>query len=266
MTFVTSEIRSGIATLTMNQPDTRNALSTPKQCNEFIRALQALTDNDEVRVAILTGAGAAFCAGGNVKDMQSHGGLMAGTPNEIAERYRRTLQRLASALHGVEVPIIAAVNGPAIGAGLDISCMCDIRIASENARFAETFVRLGLISGIGGAWFLPRAVGNARAAEMAFTGRVIDAATALEFGLVTEVLGEAELMPRAHVLAREIADNSGPALRYTKRLLRASERSDLATSLEATAAWQALAHLTPEHGESVDRYLEAQRLRRSAQT
>ncbi|MBR0869650.1 enoyl-CoA hydratase/isomerase family protein [Bradyrhizobium tropiciagri] len=155
--------------------------------------------------------------------------------------------------------MIAAVNGPAMGAGLDLACMCDMRIASDKARFSETFVKLGLISGIGGAWFLPRVIGHSRAAEMAFSGRVIDAPAALRYGLVSEVVADDELLDRTHALAAEIAANSGLALRYTKRLLRLSERSELSSSLEATAALQTLAHLSDEHRESVERYLKAQR-------
>jgi enoyl-CoA hydratase/carnithine racemase len=264
MTFLTTHIEGGVTTLTMDQPETRNALSTVEQCQEFIDQLQRLRDDDTIRVAVLTGAGPAFCAGGNIKDMQAHSGLMSGSVNQVAERYRHTLQRLALAIHGCEIPIIAAVNGPAMGAGLDISCMCDVRIASDQARFAETFVKLGLISGIGGAWFLPRAIGHARAAQMAFTGQVIDAETALAYGLVSEVVTPEQLLPRALEMAHEMAANSGPALRYTKRLMRLSERSDLISALDATAALQALAHQTPEHTDSVDRYLAAQQARRAA--
>lgn len=261
--FLTIEREDGLVLLTMDEPATRNALSRPEQCADFIAAIEAINGDDGIHVAILTGAGPAFCAGGNVRDMQSRQGLMAGGPTDIGERYRRTLQRLALALHGLEVPVIAAVNGPAMGAGLDLACMCDLRIASTAATFAETFVRLGLVSGIGGAWFLPRAVGHARAAEMAFTGRVIDAGTALDHGLVSEIVPADRLMERARTLAEEIARNSAPALRYTKRLLRLSERSDLAGCLDATAALQTLAHLTPEHAASVDRYLEEQAARRA---
>jgi enoyl-CoA hydratase/carnithine racemase len=248
----------------MDDPTTRNALSSAEQCAEFVDVLTEINRDDSVRCAILTGAGPSFCAGGNIKDMETQSGIMAGTLSQIAERYRRTLQRLAQELYGLEVPIIAAVNGPAMGAGLDLACMCDIRIASREAKFAETFVRLGLISGIGGAWFLPRAIGMARASELAFTGRIIDAETACGLGLVSEVVEKDELLARAFVLATEISQNSGTALRYTKRLLRLSERNDLISSLEATAALQTLAHTTPEHKESVDRYLEEQRLRRAA--
>jgi 2-(1,2-epoxy-1,2-dihydrophenyl)acetyl-CoA isomerase len=247
----------------MDEPATRNALSRPEQCVEFIDAIGVINADKSIRVMILTGAGPAFCAGGNIKDMQSRQGLMAGSLTEICERYRQTLQRLALALHALEVPVIAAVNGPAMGAGLDMVCMCDLRIASREAKFAETFVRLGLVSGIGGAWFLPRAIGNTRAAEMAFTGRVIDAETAREYGLVSEVVAAHALMDRARALASEISRNSGIALRYTKRLLRLSERCDLTGSLDATAAVQTFAHQTAEHRDSVDRYLEEHQAQRA---
>lgn len=248
--------------LTMNEPDTRNALTSPVQCAQFVEVIEQINRDSNVRAVILTGEGPAFCAGGNIKDMESKSGLMAGTLSEIAERYRTSLQTLARALYTIEVPSIAAVNGPAMGAGLDLACMCDLRIASQQARFAETFVKLGLISGIGGAWFLPRAIGQAMASEMAFTGRVVDADEALAMGLVSEVVSASDLLDRARALAAEIAQNSGQALRYTKRLLRLSERSDLAVSLEATAALQTLAHSTVEHQESVARYLEQQNQRR----
>lgn len=230
--FIITDRDANIVTITMNDPETRNALSRSEQCLEFIEALEAVNRERDVSVVVLTGAGSAFCAGGNIKDMQSKQGLMAGTPSEIGERYRQTLQKLARTLYGLEVPAIAAVNGPAMGAGLDLSCMCDVRICSDRAKFAETFVKLGIISGIGGAWFLPRAVGHSRAAEMAFTGRVIDASTALSYGLVSEITSADALLERAHAIAREIAANSGIALRYTKRLLRISERTELSASLE----------------------------------
>lgn len=118
----------------MDEPATRNALSRPQQCVEFIDAIGAINADESVRAMILTRAGPAFCAGGNIKDMQSHQGLMAGSLIEICERYRQALQRLALALHTLEVPVIAAANGPAMGAGLDIVCMCDLRIASREAN------------------------------------------------------------------------------------------------------------------------------------
>lgn len=254
--FVDLRIEGAVATLTLNGPDDRNALSRPEQCDALADALARIDRSPEIRAAILTGAGTAFCAGGNVKDMRNKTGFMAGSPAEMAEGYRRALHRIPLAFQSLDVPVIAAVNGPAMGAGLDIACMCDLRIASENARFSEVFVRLGIISGIGGAWYLPRVVGRARAAEMAFTGAVIDAERAREWGLVGEVTSADELIPRAREMAAAIARHSGVALRFYKRLLRMAERQDLQGNLDATAAIQAIAHSTPEHERAVEAFIE----------
>jgi enoyl-CoA hydratase/carnithine racemase len=156
----------------------------------------------------------------------------------------------------VEVPTIAAVNGPAIGAGCDLACMCDIRIASERASFAESFVKVGLVAGDGGAWLLPRIVGMSRAAEMSFTGEPLSAAEALQCGLVSRVVPEQELLPEARKLAAKIASNPGQALRMTKRLLREGQHSRLESVLEMAAALQSLAHTTHDHEEAVTAFLE----------
>ena len=253
--FLSEQRRGDVLLLTLNRPEERNALSTADQCDEFVAAARRINLDDTLKAVVLTGAGTAFCAGGNVKHMRSHEGFMAGSPVEVAERYRRSLQQIALALYDLELPLIAAVNGPAMGAGLDIACMCDIRLASESARFAETFIRLGIISGIGGSWFLPRVVGAAMAAELSFTGRVINAEQARACGLVSEVLPEAALLDRGWALAGEIAQHSRVALRYCKRLLRMSAGTDLRSSLEATAALQSLAHQSPEHGRAVEAFL-----------
>src|SRR5262245_37789027 len=163
---------------------------------------------------------------------------------DIRHEYRRGIQRLTLALFNLEVPVIAAVNGHAIGAGLDLACMCDIRIASEKAKFAESFVKLGIIPGDGGAWLLQRVIGYQRAAELSFTGDTIDAQAALAIGLVTRVVAPDALMSSARELAARIAANSGPALRMTKRLLRQAQTARLEETLQLSAALQALAHNT----------------------
>lgn len=254
--FIVTTLSGPVAELTFNSPQDRNSLSRPEQCQDIAAALQALNADPSIKVAILTGAGNSFCAGGNVKDMKAKAGFMAGTPSEMAEGYRNSLHVIPLAFEKLEIPIIAAVNGHAMGAGLDIACMCDMRLASDAAVFSEVFVRLGIISGIGGAWFLPKVIGSARAAELAFTARVIDGATALEWGLVSEVTTPDNLLPRARSIATEIAQHSGIALRYYKRLLKTGERQDLQGALEATAALQALAHTTPEHERAVELMLE----------
>ena len=152
--------------------------------------------------------------------------------------------------------MIAAVNGHAMGAGLDLTCMCDIRIASEKAKFAESFVKLGIVAGDGGAWLLPRVIGLSRAAEMSFTGDMIDAQTALAWNLVSRVVPHEDLMSAANELADRIAANAPQAVRMTKRLMREGMHSRLDTALELSAGFQALAHKTAEHREAVSAFKE----------
>jgi enoyl-CoA hydratase/carnithine racemase len=152
--------------------------------------------------------------------------------------------------------VIAAVNGHAIGAGLDFACMCDIRIASETATFAESFVKLGIVPGDGGAWLLPRIVGMPRASHMALTGDALDARTALDWTLVTQLTPPDELMTTAMALAHRVASSPGHALRLTKRLLREGQHMRLSSLLELSAAYQALAHHTSDHAEAVAAMIE----------
>ncbi|MDH5737553.1 MAG: enoyl-CoA hydratase-related protein, partial [Gammaproteobacteria bacterium] len=156
----------------------------------------------------------------------------------------------------LEVPIIAAVNGPAIGAGCDLTMMCDIRIASEKALFAESFVKVGLIPGDGGAWFLPRVVGLSRANEMAFTGEPVDAQTALNWGMVSSVVPHEELMNAANNMAARIAANPSGALRMAKKLIQEGQHTRLDSLLEMSAAMQALAHQTEDHVEAVNAIID----------
>ena len=255
MSFLRYEQDGGIVTLTMDQPEARNALTGNTAVAEFNDAARRLAADPSVRVAIITGAGPVFSSGGNVKDMQRFFGDEP-TPAAIAEEYRHGIQQLALAVYHLEVPAIAAVNGPAIGAGCDLACMCDMRIAADTATFAESFIRVGIVPGDGGAWLLPRAVGRSRAAEMSFTGEAIDAAEALACGLVSRVVPGAELMAEANRLAQRIAANPGPTLRLTKRLLREGEHMRLESLLELSAAYQALAHKTWQHREAVTAFVE----------
>ena len=214
-----------------------------------------MCSSDLARAVILTGEGPAFCAGGDIRKMkeQSFGDVNG---MRIREDYRQGIQRLPLALFNLEVPVIAAVNGPAIGAGLDLACMCDMRIASEKARFAESFVKMGIVPGDGGAWLLPRVIGLSRAAELSFTGRVIDAATALHWNLVSQVVEPEDLLPAANRLADEIAANPPQVTRMTKKLIREGMQMSLASLLDLSAAYQALAHQTADHREAVSSFLE----------
>jgi enoyl-CoA hydratase/carnithine racemase len=237
-----------VAVITLNRPDSRNPLDQEMQ-DALIAAVQRLDTEPGIRVAILTGAGTAFSSGGNVRRMGA--ATAERTPPQARHYYRHGIQRIPLAIERSETPIIAAVNGPAIGAGCDLSCMCDIRIAAESARFAESFVKLGIIPGDGGAWLLPRVVGFAKASEMALTGDQLSAAEALACGLVSKVVPDAELMDAARAIAARIAANPPQAVRMTRRLLREAWNAKLDAVLELSAAMQAVAHTTADHKEAL---------------
>jgi len=256
VSFLNRERHDHVLVVTMSSPDTRNALTSDDQFVEFETLCAEINDDMSVRAVVLTGAGSAFCAGGNVKDMRDRTGLFSGDPFDQADAYRKGIQRIPRAIRALNVPIIAAVNGPAVGAGCDLATMCDIRLGSEKAMFAESFVKLGIIPGDGGAWFLPRAVGYSNACKMAFSGEPVKAAEALSMGLVSEVVAPDALLDRAIELAQSIASNPPHAVRLTKQLMRASENSSLDELLDKSAAFQAVCHAEPDHVEAVAAFFE----------
>ena len=245
-----------VVTLTLNRHETRNAISEQEIVEALVAACDKINKDFSVRAVIITGAGSAFSSGGNVKDMRDKKGMFGGTPEEIRNGYREGIQRIPLAINKLEVPIIAAVNGPAIGAGCDLTMMCDMRIASEKAIFAESFVKVGLIPGDGGAWFLPRVIGPSRANEMAFTGEPVNAEKALAWGMVSQVVAPEELMSAAMNLAKRVAANPPSALRMTKKLIKEGEQLPLESLLEMSATMQALAHQTKDHAEAVNAIIE----------
>jgi 2-(1,2-epoxy-1,2-dihydrophenyl)acetyl-CoA isomerase len=255
--FVLFEQAERVVTLTLNRPDERNALGSHAACAALADAVARANADASVSCIILTGAGSAFCAGGNVKKMLDRAGIgRQATPAATRTNYKRGIQRIPLALWDAEVPTIAAVNGPAIGAGCDLACMCDIRIASDKAQFAESFLKVGLVPGDGGAWLLPRVVGFSKAAELTFTGDVLGAQQAREIGLVSQVVPHEELLPAAQALAARIAAQPPQALRLAKRLLRESHHARLADILELSAAYQALVHESADHAEAVTAFIE----------
>jgi enoyl-CoA hydratase/carnithine racemase len=255
LSFLKQSREGAILILTMSQPETRNALTGNTASDEFVQACAEVQADRSIRAVVITGEGLVFSSGGNVKDMQKYF-QQPMSPEAIREEYRRGIQRIPRALYNLDVPTIAAVNGPAIGAGCDLTCMCDIRIASDKATFAESFVKVGIVPGDGGAWLLPRAVGLSKASEMAFTGEAIGAQEALSCGLVSRVVPPEELMEAALAVARKIAANPGGILRMTKRLLREGQQQSLESLLEISASYQAIAHMEPDHHEAVKAFVE----------
>lgn len=239
---------------TIALPDVGNAITGKDIIAAFEDNVDAVNGDNAVGAVILTGAGKIFSAGGNVKEMADRQGMFGLDAIDQRRAYIDGIQRIPRALGRLEVPLIAAVNGAAIGAGCDLAMMCDIRIASERASFAESFVQLGLIPGDGGTWFLPRAIGYARAAELTFTGERIDAATALDWGLVSRVVTHDDLLSEAQALAERIAVNPPRALRMAKRLLQESATGSLESTLSMAAAMQPLAHHDVEHQRRIAKW------------
>jgi enoyl-CoA hydratase/carnithine racemase len=256
MSLLTIEKRGHVAILTLNRPDAMNALGAPGDGDQIQAVCEQINDDADVRCVVLTGAGRAFSAGGDVKAMKAREGAFGGSGIQIRDGYRRNIHRVVRSIYGLEVPSIAAINGAAIGLGMDVACMTDIRIAADTAKMGVTFLKLGLIPGDGGAWLLPRTIGMSRAAELLFTGDVIDARTAADWGLVSRVVPLADLMTEAMALAEKIALQPPHALRLAKSLLKQGQNASYDTLMEMSAAAQAISHLTEDHMEGVDAILE----------
>lgn len=247
---------AGVTTITLAEPDIRNAITGEEMLDELLDALDEIEADPEVTVVVIDAEGPAFSAGGNVKDMAAKEGLFSGTPVEMTEKYRHTIQQLTRFLATTDLVTIAAVDGPAVGAGFDLVLGCDLRFGSRNARFAHTFIEMGIIPGDGGAWLLPRVVGWQRATELALTARFITAAEAENYGVLLEVVPGDKLDDRVSEVAQSIAAKPRPAVVMAKRLLRQARSMDLDGFLEFSAALQAIAHTTPEHETAVAEYVE----------
>ena len=240
----------GVATITLNQPQSLNALSSPIR-RDLAAALAEVRDDAEVRAVIITGAGRAFCAGGDVKGMA--GGR---TPIEWREWLLFTDRSIIQVMLDMEKPIVAAVNGYAVGAGCNVALASDIIIAADNARFAEIFVRIGLAPDGGGAWTLPRRVGLAKAKELAFTGEIIDAAEAYRIGMVNRVVPADKLMDEARAFAQRLANGPTRAIGLCKRMLTRCVDLDFAAAMEYEAQTQAMLFQTEDHKEGVKAFME----------
>ncbi len=245
-----------VTTLTIDRAETMNPLGAPGDGDEFAAAATQINRDMETRCVILTGAGRAFSAGGDIKAMQAKTGTFGGSTPAISDGYRDNIHQMLRALYNLRVPVIAAVNGPAIGLGCDVACLADMRIASEKAKFGVTFLKLGIIPGDGGTWILPRIIGPARAAELFYTGDVIDAATALDWGMVSRVVAPDALMEEAHALALRVAAQPPHALRQAKMLLRQGQQIGYDSALELAANTQAMMHTTRDHAEGVSALIE----------
>ncbi len=246
------EVEDGIATLTMNRPEKLNAF-TNEMLAGLVAALDDCDEREDVRVVILTGAGRGFCSGGDIGGMGAESDCR---PHVTKSRIWGAVQAFPKRAARFEKPLIAAVNGAAIGGGMDLALACDIRIAGKSARFAETYAKIGLLPGGGGAYFLPRLVGKARALELLWTAEFLDAAAALEIGLVNHVFPDDRLMAEAVKLAARIAAMPPLSVRLIKRAVNQGLDTDMTTALDLVSSHIAIARAGPDHAEAIKAFRE----------
>ena len=244
-----------VVTITLNRPDTRNALSGDL-IDGLIDALEKANRDKNVGCVILTGAGKSFSSGGNLQEIKNMTTKDNMSQSQLEDWYRFGIQKIPLTMNAIDVPIVAAVNGHAIGAGNDLCTMCDIRIAGEDAKFSESFLRIGIIPGDGGSWFLPKIIGLSRAAEMILTCDVLDAEKALNWGLVSQIVKNEELIIQAKKIANKIASQPPEATRRAKRLLRMSQNVSLDNALEMAASQQSILQMMDDHREALDALIE----------
>lgn len=247
------ERRGAVMVLTMNRPDALNAM-TPELTDEMRHAVESAAGDAEIRALVVTGAGRAFCAGGDVKNMSSQIGRR--TPNDVRRRIREGTGPLILALASIEKPVVAAVNGLAYGGGFSVALACDIVCAARSARFAQAFVKRGLVPDTGSTWFLPRLIGPWRARELMFTGEPLDAQRAWELGLVNRICSDESLLTEAIALAGELANGPTVALGIIKTLVNEGMRGDLRAAIDAEADAQGIAMETEDFREGVAALLE----------
>lgn len=250
------DVSDRVATLTLDRDDVRNELTGTALADDIENTVAWINCTDDVSVLLITGAGKSFSAGGNIKDMLAKRNGFEGDVYEIQKMYRQGIQRIPLALARLEVPSIAAINGAAIGAGLDLACMCDLRFSTADALMGESFINVGIIPGDGGGWTLQQIVGYQRAAELTFSGRLFNGLEAKELGVVLEIFEKDSLLERCLDLARSLAAKPPRALRLTKRLLKSAQRMQVGDFLDQCALFQGVCHNTDDHIEALSAALE----------
>lgn len=248
------DVDDHIATITLDRPEQMNALSA-EMGESLVSGIQELGKDDEVRVVVLTGSGRAFCAGGDLRSMEARAERERTATGRL-QALSAPARRLPVLLKQMPKPVIAAVNGAAMGWGCELAIACDIRIASEAARFGELFVRRGLVPDGGATYYLPRLIGMDKAAELIYTARVIDAFEAERIGLVTRVVKSDELMGRSRALAQEIATNAPLAVQAAKRMLYAQLDLSLEQAMEQVTMYLTTLRASDDHREGMRAFME----------
>jgi enoyl-CoA hydratase/carnithine racemase len=245
------DVQDGVGTILLNRPERKNAF-TLEMIDEWAAVLRKARTDPEVRTIILTGAGDGFCSGVDLGAFSAGGS----EPMEVKRNLTERIHRVALALQDLDKPVIAAVKGVAVGAGMDMALMCDIRLAARSARFLEGYIRVGLIPGDGGCYFLPRLVGTARALELLLTGDFVDAAEAERIGIVNHVYDDDRLQTESMALARRLADGPPIATAMIKRATYQSANCDLRTALDLISSHMAVVQSTHDSREAYQAFVE----------
>jgi enoyl-CoA hydratase/carnithine racemase len=241
--------------ITLNNPDQMNAITIP-MIDSLVSVLKHADFDRNIRVIVLTGAGKSFCAGGDIKAMEEKSGMFAGESNELRLRYMHGIQQIPRAIEEISTPMIALVNGAAIGAGCDLSMMCDLRVGCSTSKFGETFTRMGLVPGDGGTFFLQRVVGYSKAMQMFLTADLFEGQKAFEFGLLNFLFEDSKVVEETEKLADKIASLAPVAQAMTKKAMKISYLHDLHTSLDALASFQGITQRTSDHFEALSAFKE----------
>jgi len=247
-------IEAGVALLTLNRPESLNALSA-RLGADLGAGLRAASSDSAVRVVVLSGAGRGFCSGGDLKEMAAGLAHPQASGSAIVD-ILRNFHDVVSFLQIMDKPVIAAIHGPAVGAGMSIALACDLRVASEEATFSQAFVRIGLSPNGGSTWLLPRLIGPSRAAQLMITGETLGARRAYEWGLLNQLAPEGGHLTRALELAGQLAALSPHAIRSIKKLMRSSERNSFQEQLEAEATEQGVNSATEQFRSALDSFLK----------
>ncbi|HBL24527.1 MAG TPA: enoyl-CoA hydratase [Deltaproteobacteria bacterium] len=243
--------QENIALLTINRPDARNAFS-PEMIGLWRDYLKEARDDGAVNAIVVTGTGDTFCSGGDIRDM-AEGKLRSW---DMKRFLWEGVHRIILTLEDIDKPVIAAINGAAMGAGMDMAIMCDIRVSSDMAKLGESYIQMGLVPGDGGAWFLPRLVGVSKALELFLTADVLDAGEALSLGIVNRVVPHENLMEETMKLASRIAQKPPLAVKMMKRAVYQGTTSTLRSHLDYISSQLSLLSETHDHAEAARAFLE----------
>ena len=239
--------------ITLDNPDQMNAITTP-MIESLTSVLMHADFDNNIRVIVISGAGKSFCAGGDIKAMEDKSGMFAGESNELRMRYMHGIQQIPRCFEEISTPIVAMVNGAAIGAGCDLAMMCDLRIGGEESKFAETFTKMGLVPGDGGTFFLTRVIGFSKAMQMFLTADFYVGKNAFDFGLLNYFVDQAHLEIETEKLADKISSLAPMAQAMTKKAMKISYLNELNTALDTLASFQGITQRSSDHFEALDAF------------